>query len=169
MHGEGWGSLIDWLRRGPWLRQMVPVTLLIHYTAILFLPSRNAFICAESHAMNSSPSQIQYMISLDIKEWTSEVITNKKSVNIQTDWHQFCKINFTIDLCYPPIRGVTRCCNNNTMHITIHCWRYNTWTIWTHLEEEEEEEEEVTTLIPLGKLILCIWPILFIINLNDTH
>ncbi len=36
-------------------------------------------------------------------------------------------------------------------------------------EEEEEEKEEVILLIPLGKLTLCIWPILFIVNLNYTY
>ncbi len=34
---------------------------------------------------------------------------------------------------------------------------------------EEKEEAEVSVLIPLGKLILCSRPILFLVNLNYTH
>ncbi len=36
-------------------------------------------------------------------------------------------------------------------------------------EEEEEEEAEITSLIPSGKLSLCIRPILYKVNLSYTH
>ncbi len=31
------------------------------------------------------------------------------------------------------------------------------------------KKKKITLLVPLGKLILCIWPILFIVYLNYTH